>query len=150
VRPKPNLAGFREAQSRLIQEFGEDLTWFFPVEKSWPPGTPIDPETNEPYDPTIQPLASGFTSAVVKAGVISRPIGGARSALSDTIQVEPIGQVKTETIVLSVDYETWIEEALDKATEVEVHSDRFRVNMTNEDQLGDGPPQRVLVYLRKV
>ena len=53
----PDLQGFRDAQSELRQLFGQDITFQAKAAATWPLGTPIDPETNEPYDPTIEPVS---------------------------------------------------------------------------------------------
>lgn len=138
----PNLEGFREAQVTLRQKFGEDVPFFTPSETEYPEGTPLDPESGLPYDPTILPLASGFASAVVRASVVFRPIQGTR----DSTRTTPIGDIEEGSVVVMVSPQDFEEEDLDEATEMEIHGERYRIKQTEYDQLGDGPPHRVIVH----
>jgi hypothetical protein len=65
VPPQADLAGFADAQSRLRNQFAEEVTFMYPEQFAWPAGTPIDPETDEPYDPTVEPITASAASAVV-------------------------------------------------------------------------------------
>ncbi len=72
---QPDLAGFREAQARLREEMGVDVTFRIPVAAVWPVGTPLDPQTGRPYDPTVEPQSGGsFTNVVKRVGLVFRPI----------------------------------------------------------------------------
>lgn len=139
---EPDLEGFRDAQVLLREKFGEDVPFFTPTPTTYPPGTPVDPETGLPYDPTILPEASGFASAVVRASVVFRPIRG----LSDDTRTTPIGNIEEGEVVVMVGPEDFEEEELDEATEMEVHGERYRIKQTETDQLGDGKPHRVVVH----
>lgn len=81
----PDLAGFREAQERLRGNFGEEVTFSTPEQETWPPGTPLDPETGRPYDPTVSPVSSGTTEETVTVEVIFKPLQGreAQTAVGD-------------------------------------------------------------------
>jgi hypothetical protein len=68
VPPQADLAGFADAQSRLRNQFAEEVTFMYPEQFAWPAGTPIDPETDEPYDPTVEPITASAASAVVGGG----------------------------------------------------------------------------------
>lgn len=70
---EPDLAGFAEAQSRLRQKLGQDVAFYGPVTLTFPANTPLDPETGQPYDPTISgsaASASGMVRCSVKRDVI--------------------------------------------------------------------------------
>lgn len=66
---RPDLAGFRDGLERKRAAFAETVVFLGPVEATWPVGTPLDPETLTPFDPTIQPVASARASAAVPANV---------------------------------------------------------------------------------
>lgn len=138
----PDLPGFREAQVLLRQKFGEDVPFFTPTETKYPSGTPLDPESGLPYDPTVLPEASGFASASVRASVVFRPIQG----LGDSAKTTPIGDIEEGRVVVMVSPEDFEEEDLEDATELEVHGERYRIKQTEYDQLGDGPAHRVIVH----
>lgn len=73
----PDLEGFREAQERLRQNLGQEITFLVSSEKVWPEGTAIDPESGEPFDPTIDPETGGdITEVVITCIVVSRLIRG--------------------------------------------------------------------------
>lgn len=72
---QPDLDGFREASITLRAQMGRDVVFLTPTGTTWPGGTILDPETQEPYDPTIAPLASGWASAAVNTLVVG-PNGG--------------------------------------------------------------------------
>lgn len=65
----PDYAGYREAQERLRELLGEPVVLLAPADRTYPPGTAIDPESGEPYDPLIEPTASAQASAQVTARV---------------------------------------------------------------------------------
>jgi hypothetical protein len=69
---EPDLAGFAEAQQRHRTKFGEDVVFLGEVTAVFPGGTPLDPETGDPYDPALQPTSSGQASAVVRCTVAWR------------------------------------------------------------------------------
>lgn len=61
---EPDLAGFREARERKRVAFSEPVVLLGPGVVTYPPGVPTDPETGAPYDPTIEPLASGASATI--------------------------------------------------------------------------------------
>lgn len=63
----PDLAGFREARERKRRLFSEPVVLLGPAVATYPPGTPIDPETGRPYDPVLQPTSSARASALIDA-----------------------------------------------------------------------------------
>jgi hypothetical protein len=94
---EPDLAGFRAAQDRARELFGEAVIMLAPVVVAeWPAGTALDPETNQPFDPTIQPVSSGQASASVNAVVMQRvPSDVAERATA-------IGDLSTYSLILDV------------------------------------------------
>lgn len=60
----PDLAGFREARERKRALFSEPVVLIGPGVATYPAGVPLDPETGMPYDPTIEPTASGASALV--------------------------------------------------------------------------------------
>lgn len=94
----PDVQGFIEAQERLNDELGEDVTFIALLPKVWPAGTQLDPETNEPFDPIIKPESGGDEVATV---VRCTPIEGAIRA-QDPTRISPSGVRDTEELVFSV------------------------------------------------
>jgi hypothetical protein len=145
-RPEPDLAGFREAQLTLVAKTGADVPFFTPVPKTYPPGTLLDPEAGTPYDPTIQPQASGFASASVRCGVAIRPID---RAMDDKTVQSALGLLEEGQGVLIVPSTDYDENDLDHATEVEVHGDRWEITQRTPDGIANVDYRR-LVYIRQL
>lgn len=93
---QPDIEGLKSAQVRLRSAFGKDVTFYTPMETEWPPGTVLDPESGRPYDPLIEPVASGFSSAVVKCNVAHRPVQG----LGENVDETAIGDIPVGECVL--------------------------------------------------
>lgn len=68
----PNLTGFRDAMERKRAAFAETVHFWRPDDHAWPPGTPIDPETNLPYDPVLASEAIERVGIDVPANVAIR------------------------------------------------------------------------------
>jgi hypothetical protein len=66
---EPDLFGLQEAQRRLRGWFGENVIFLQASEYTYPAGTPIDPETGEPYDPTIEPESVNTPGTSVQCDV---------------------------------------------------------------------------------
>lgn len=95
---EPNLAGFREAQARLIDKLGADVEFTLPAtDVEYPPDTPLDPESGEPYDPTIEPISGGPTTVTVKATVIER-----RGSAADEVELAPVGWIEGADVAVKV------------------------------------------------
>lgn len=45
-----------------------------PPELTWPPGTPIDPDTGRPYDPTIGPATDEADAHEVMCDILTQPL----------------------------------------------------------------------------
>lgn len=143
-RPEPDLTGFRDAQGVLIAKLGTDVEFFMPVEEQWPPGTVLDPETNQPYDPETQPLSSGFSSASVRCGVVRGRVGTGDDELTTAI-----GEVQEGEAVLLIPIEDYEGSGLDAATEAEINDKRYEITQRANDGLG-GESHRKLVWCRQL
>lgn len=137
----PDFDGFRDAQVRLRENFGKDLTFYTPGATTYPPGTPLN-EDGRPYDPTIQPSASGVTTQTVRVSVVSRPIGRSRGGMSAPISDEALGWVEAGDIVLIVDPEKL--PPIKDATEVDYDGARWVIRTRDKDSLG--PVDRYLLF----
>lgn len=69
----PDKEGFADAQRRLRDKLGMDVTFYGPVAAIYDPDVPLDPETGAPHDPTIQPTASAAASSIVRCSIVQRP-----------------------------------------------------------------------------
>jgi hypothetical protein len=97
----PDIAGFKDAQRRLRQTTGQDITFRIPVAPVWDPAVQRDPETGDPYDPTAVPTSGGgFTNVVVRASVNFKPI---RVHILDEVQDFAGGVQRTDQVALTVD-----------------------------------------------
>lgn len=126
--PGPDADGFRDAQELLNDTLGEDVTFIVLEPKVWPAGTPLDPETGVPFDPTIKPESGGGEIATV---IRCTPIEGRTRSL-DRTEVGPSGVRDTEEIVFSVkdgDYP-----AIQDAVFVDHNGERYHVtDIRNDD-----------------
>lgn len=110
--------GFQDAQRRLRAETGIDATFHTPQVTIWPTGTKIDPETQAPYDPVIQPASgSGTIDVTVK-------VGKAVGSLNDD-EDSPIGIMSDAEGVLMVDIDDVPE--VGSATEVTISNVRYKI-----------------------
>lgn len=142
---QPDLDAFRDAMNRLRTYMGEDVTFHIPEAPQWPPGTPIDPETGEPYDPAVDPVVGGGFQDVVKhVGVVVKPISPAREG-GDT-RFAPGGEFSGMDAVL--DMAAADQPDVTDATEVTVYNARFKIIEMKPSGLG-GTDQidRFVVYL---
>lgn len=84
---EPDMQGFKDAQNVLIQQTGEDVTFIAFAPKVYDPAVQLDPESGEPFDPTLQPTSGGEEIAVTLRVV---PIEG-RTRANDETEVGPSG-----------------------------------------------------------
>lgn len=91
----PDIAGFKEAQVRLVEALGNEVTFYFaPSAQVYPSGTYIDPETNKPLDPTIQPSSQVEFPSVSAIGMVVRSVPSvAQGADAERVGLVPAGQV---------------------------------------------------------
>lgn len=132
TRPSPDFDGFRDAQVTLREKFGRDILFSTPQEESFASGVQLDPETGRPYDPTIAPTASGWTTVSVQCNVVSRPIKG---ALAPENQQIALGWLESGGVVLIVGIEDW--HLVRYATRFEYADETYEVRQTEHDYLGD-------------
>ncbi len=129
----PNFAGFREAQNRLRETFGKDLNFFSYPPIEYPPGTQLNPESGEPYDPEVTPVSEEKVTTTVRCSVITRPVNG--SPPRDQATKKALGWLKQEGIVLSVDISDY--HLVRDATEVEYAGDTYTIRDDHHDYLGE-------------
>lgn len=102
VTDGPDMSGFAEAQSRLRVALGMDVTFRIPQAPVWPAGTQLDPETGEPYDPTVVPTSGGgWDDVIVRAVPIQRPIRAGRG--DDSVDEGPSGVRYDDNIAVRID-----------------------------------------------
>lgn len=145
----PDLQGFRDAQTQLREQFGEEVLFLAPDDAEWPPGTPIDPETNEPYDPTIEavyPSGGMIDLERIVCSIVYRPMGLSRRGIADDIQTTAVGNFEEGAIVLIADPGDYADNDIATATQFVVHNEVYVISQTEEDQLGPGDVQRILIY----
>lgn len=146
----PDIEGFVNAQVRLREQFGQDVPFYFGSASVWPPGTPLDPETGNPYDPTILPVSSGAPSAMVpNVSVVHRPMGLSRRGIAGEEVTTAVGRFEEGEAALIVgpaDFDTY---SLDEAKWVEVHEEEWEITSFDADALGSNDTQRYILYIRK-
>lgn len=135
---EPNLDGFAEAQQRLTEAMGDSVVLLAPLPTIYPPGTKLDPETQEPQDPWVIPLSSGWASATVKASVAFRPL---RSSNEAENAEGPLG-IKGTLGGAAIFYDSDDWPLAEKATRLRYADREYAV----EDRISDHNPLRVVVY----
>jgi hypothetical protein len=140
VIPVPDIAGFADAQDRLREAFGQDITFLVPQAKTWPAGTALDPETGEPYDPTTVPTSGADPTEVVKkVNVIYKAL---IAGDEDNVVRERLGVMQTESCALIASLAD--EPDIEDASEFVVNERRYRIT----DAVTDGltGPQRYIIF----
>lgn len=143
---EPDLDGFRDASVRLRGAMGRPLWYMTPTATTWPPGTALNPESGQPYDPTIVPLASGFTSASAQTLVV---LPGATDRAAKEIETA-IGSIEDGEAALVIAAKDWENLSLEDATGVVIYGDDWELADARFDSVGgDGDPDRVIVHARQ-
>lgn len=137
----PNIEGFAAAQDNLRAHLGQLVTFKVPVAPTWPEGTKINPDTDEPYDATIKRTDGGFTTVVKRVLVIIKQASPLRPQ-SDT-KNEPSGEMSGMDITLDVSAADFADIA--NASEMVVNSLSYRIREVKPFGLGD-VIYRYLVY----
>lgn len=140
-----DLAGFRDAQVRLRAQLGRDVPFFKPTDTTYASGVALDPENGLPYDPSILPLASGFTSAAVRASVVMPGAAPTR----DDVLMTAIGDIEAGEAALVVAADEYATNDLDVATKVELYGEEYEITQRNLDSIGDGPAHRAIIRVKK-
>lgn len=137
----PNVAGYIAAQANLRTMLGAPVTFKVPVAQVWPGGTKINPDTGEPYDPTILPTSAPFTE-VVKTCLIILKQGSPLRPQTDTVQAAS-GDMSGMDIILDLaeaDYAS-----VENASEMVINGLPYRVREFKPFSIG-GTLYRWLVY----
>lgn len=140
----PDLVGYEEAQVTLRAKFGRPVPFFIPQETVWPDNVPKDAQ-GTPLDPTVAPLASGFTTVVASASVASRPVQG---NLAPVVEDGALGIVDERDLMLIMEPTAYV--TVEDATQCEVFGRRYKVTTSKPDQLGGDKAQRYLVFVEKM
>lgn len=140
--PVPDHAGFREAMVKMRMEFGEDVPFFTRVEGTYPPGVALDPETGQPFDPTVPATGSGWASAMMRVQVFSDAL---QPGAEDDAKLTPVGWFEQGNIVLDADPEEY--EAVSDAEEIEWLGERYVISDVDGGTIGE-IENRKLIYAR--
>lgn len=132
---QPDLAGFRDAHVRARAAFAEDVEFVLDAEVTFPPGTPIDPETGEPYDPLV--TGSAVVPRVTASANIARSMGR-----KDVDDWQPLGSLELGDMLLIMDVAT--ASAASAAVSFSARGESYRVRATRFD--GIGGIDRFLVF----
>lgn len=96
----PDTAAIADAQRRLRAAVGVDATFTIAGEPTWPPDTPLDPETGRPYDPFLEPETPGDETAVtIRCSFVHRPL---RSIDPEATPIGP-GDLGSAELIVDVD-----------------------------------------------
>lgn len=128
----PDLAGFRAAQVRLVAELGNDCTFYFAASAAaYASGTVIDPETNRPLDPMVQPISLVGPLPITTRATVIDPISGPPG------DVERFGLMPEGAVILRIQTDgTDYDEAILYARQFRCMSQTYRIIRTWFD--GDG------------
>lgn len=141
----PNIDGFKDAMQRLRTVTGSVVTFLVKQTPTWPPGTEIDPMTNRPYDPSVQPLSGGGYDEVQKTcGVIFKDASRLRPG-ADT-RFEPAGEFSGMDAILDLDSADYAD--VQDASRVRVFDLTFKIEEWKPGGLTS--LDRYLVYLQEL
>jgi hypothetical protein len=127
----PDLDGWREAQARLRTALGQNVTFKIPLPKVWDPDVQLDPETGEPYDPTVVPTSGGgFAEIEKRVSVVFRPI---HPNVEDPVLDEPAGVMHRESVALMADPADYPD--IEDAARFTLQGNEYRVTSIDADGL---------------
>lgn len=135
----PDLAGFRDAQKRLRQEFGEVVVFLGEVTATFPAGTAVDPETGKPYDPTAEPDSQTQASASALCDIVARPVFGSEEQPSQG------GIFETSHLILIADIDD--RDLIEDKAHARVREREYLIAATRPD--GIAGVQRLLIACRE-
>ena len=132
----PDLSGFRDAQERLVDGLGLDVTFHFTDVMTYASGVYLDPETGKPMDPLVSPSATAPASAaiVVRATVIRRIPQLTRSGQNDG-NATAGGIIPTGKAWLRIPEGTY-DQDIKMAERVEINNEMFIIERFVEDGIG--------------
>jgi hypothetical protein len=91
----PDLAGFRAAQNRLIQQVGITAVFVHEGQSTYASDVPMNPNTGKPYDPFATPTSStAERRETVQCGIV------ARVAVEGDTRQTAIGMMSRESVAL--------------------------------------------------
>lgn len=133
---QPDLAGFTDAQKRLREAFGEVVEFLAPAVETYPAGTKLDPETDRPMDPLVEPDSSTTPIERVKCNVAFKPTRA---------EADESGWRDVEHVRLIADISDRAK--IDGAVRARVRGQTYRIVSMTPD--GIGGVQRYLVEAHK-
>lgn len=136
-----DVGGFVEAQANLRETFGAPVTFKVPVTKEWPEGTKINPDTELPYDATIQPTSAEFTE-IIKTCLVILKQGSPLRPQADT-HVVAAGEMSGMDII--IDIADMDKGAVEDASQMTVQGLDYRVEEFKPFSLSGGR-YRWLIY----
>lgn len=117
----PDTDGFVAAQRRLLTDLGGPVVFRVPQPATYAPEVALNPETGQPYDPTVVPTSGGDFAEVVVTGTAT-PV---RALALDDAQTEPVGILPAGDMAVLIDSAD--EPSIDGATEFVVREQRYRI-----------------------
>lgn len=138
-----DLAGFAAAQRRLRANFGEPITFLGPPVSTWPPDTPLDPETNLPYDPVLAATTTTNEQSVVNCDVVYKAVN--RAGIGGASETSALGWIETGNMMLIADISD--RALIDGKASFIARGEHWDIHATVAD--GIGGIQRYLIYGRK-
>jgi hypothetical protein len=144
---KPDVEGFVAAQERKRQVLGQEVTFFIPTATTWPAG--VKDEEGVPLDPTTQPLSSGVASASAVVSLVNRPVAGGARGIQPHSEETAAGLAERTSVIAIISKTAYDALGLAAAAEAEVFESLYAVRDKLPDQMGPGPPQRMLIFLEK-
>lgn len=142
----PSLDAFAEAQDRKRRFIGSDIVFLWDPVVTFPAGTPLNPMSGQPYDPTVTGSAAAQPSATVRCSAFFKAIN--RGGASNSEIASPIGHdEKTRLFLNCASADGLIVKgeagpgAGSPATEFLFHGNRFKIYSIKDDEI-------VLGYLR--
>lgn len=134
---QPDLAGFRAAQKRLIDEMGVDAVFVHEGASTYDSDVPTNPNTGQPYDPFATPAATApARRETIRCGVVAR----VSAAQGDTLQA-PIGMMSNENAALLMDLADM--DRARGADRVELEGEVYDLRSLDRDDIGS----RAIAYL---
>lgn len=136
----PNMDGFAAAQKRLRQFMGTEVIFRIPVDPSWPVDTPLDPQTNRPYDPTVEPESGGgFTTVTKTIALVFRPI---HVNVEDPVGSDVSGGIRgEESIAMAISDDDYPD--VEFATRAHVGDIEYKITQVIRDP---GPDERFIAF----
>lgn len=136
----PDVTGFVNAQAGLRSQLGLEVVFKVPIAEVWPGGTKINPDTGEPYDPTIKPTSDPFTELTKRCLVILKQASPLRPQ-SDS-ENEASGEMSGMDIIVDIAETDYAE--VEDATEMIVNELNYRIRETKPFALADTRYRRLI------